>query len=147
MVRVRGVFGVLAAAALFLSLSLSLSLPSATAVAQYIPNEPVAPLEDEWRALIGSDWSRFQMLPNSFRYDGTGHGGFEFVGALTDTPLFDGRAIERVEGVMFLQCPTRWPRSCRCASSTLMAIGSPCRCPSDRASNSCLRHRVERSTS
>lgn len=103
MVRVRGVFGVLAAAALFLSLS----LPSATAVAQYIPNEPVAPLEDEWRALIGSDWSRFQMLPNSFRYDGTGHGGFEFVGALTDTPLFDGRAIERVEGVMFLQCPTR----------------------------------------
>ena len=47
MVRVRGVFGVLAAATLFLSVS----LPSASAVAQYtqytqyIPNEPVAPLE------------------------------------------------------------------------------------------------------
>lgn len=69
--------------------------------------ERVAPLEDSWRALVAADWARFEHRPTTFRYDRNGHGGIEFSGALKDPPFFDDRSVEKLEGVLFLQCPTR----------------------------------------
>ncbi len=76
-----------------------------SAIAQ--ERDRVVPLEDQWRALVGAEWARFEHRPNTFRYDLNGHGGIEFSGALKDPPFAGDRSVEKIEGVLFLQCPTR----------------------------------------